>query len=143
MTVALRVTLIAPTPGVQFCLQSGRKNLIAKTVATGEDIRFDLELTAARAAREEVPRFSGPLVQGRFPGQFVYVCSGTCAGQDDSCWTRRAKVPLSGIRWGLVEKAQGQPGARLEARFAGQAKDGGPACATIRPLNGGWRLCHE
>ncbi len=37
-----------------------------------------------------LPNFLGPFVQGPPVGLFVYVNSGTLAGQSDSCWTRRS-----------------------------------------------------
>jgi len=57
----------------------------------------------------------------------------TLAGEVPSCWTRRAKVPLAGITDALIAT-----GEILEARFAGTARDGGPACATVPLLDGGW-----
>jgi hypothetical protein len=70
----------------------------------------------------------------------VYVNSGTLAGQVDSRWTRRAKIHLEGISWELIERALASPGTVLEARIAGMARDGGPACATVPLLDGGWRI---
>jgi hypothetical protein len=45
------------------------------------------------------------------------VDSGTIAGEPESCWTRRAKIPLVGITWALIANAA--PGAFIEARIAG------------------------
>jgi hypothetical protein len=86
-----------------------------------------------------VARLLGKLAHGSPSERFLYVCSGTCAGQVHSCWTRRAKIGLSGISSALLQALQAAPSLRLEARFAGRAKDGGPACATV-PLLGGWRV---
>ena len=49
-------------------------------------------------------------------------------------------MPLAGISWPLIEEALAAPDAALEARIAGTAKDGGPACATVPLLEGGWRI---
>ena len=73
-------------------------------------------------------------------GRFIYINSGTYAGHSDSCWSRRAKVPLSGITWELIEEALTKSGVLLEARIAGTAKDGGPACATVQLLEDGWSV---
>jgi hypothetical protein len=70
----------------------------------------------------------------------VYITSGTLAGQADSCWTRKAKVHLSGITWKLIEQVLSTPDSTLEARIAGMAGDGGPACATVPLLENGWRI---
>jgi hypothetical protein len=40
----------------------------------------------------------------------------------------------------LIGQLQRTPSAKLEARFAGAGKDGTPACATVKLLDGGWRL---
>jgi hypothetical protein len=68
------------------------------------------------------------------------VTSGKRAGQANSCWDRRAKVSLKGITPQLIAAVKQQPGAHLEARIAGTAADGGPACATVPLLEGGWRV---
>jgi hypothetical protein len=137
--VPIRITLLDPPGGVDFCIQ-GRdaQELLQRTKATGRDLSFDLTLSAARV--EGLPRFFGEVAHGPPTGRFVYVCSGTLAGQAESCWTRRAKVPLAGITWELVQSALSHTESRLEARFQGRARDGGPACATIKLLDGGWRL---
>jgi hypothetical protein len=67
------------------------------------------------------------------------VNSGKRAGQFDSCWDRRAKVPLTGVTASLIEQAAALPGAVLETQIAGTGRDGGPSCATV-PLVGGWRV---
>ena len=137
----LRLIVLRPPPGVQFCLQRGASELVNVVVSTGADISFDLAVRAQPVANGDVARFLGPFTQGPPAVRFLYVCSGTSAGQLDSCWTRRAKIPLTGIAWPLVEQACAAPNARLVACFDGSARDGGPACATVSLLDGGWRLC--
>jgi len=136
--VPLRLTLLRPPAGVRFCLQRGRDERVGPVDSTGEDLSFDLEVRAKDV--EGRPRFLGPFVQGPTSGRFVYVCSGTSAGQFESPWTRRAKVPLAGITRPLVLRALARPGARLEARIVGTARDGGPACATVALLGEGWAV---
>jgi hypothetical protein len=139
LAVPIRITLLRPPLGVEFCIQ-GRdvQELLQRTRADGRDLSFDLTISAARVGG--VPRFFGDVAQGPPAGRFVYVCSGTLAGQPESCWTRRAKVPLAAVTWELVQRVLTDAAARLEARFHGCAGDGGPACATIKLLDGGWRL---
>jgi hypothetical protein len=64
----------------------------------------------------------------------VYVDIGTCAGQADSCWSRRLKVPLEGIPAKMIRK-----GGVLEARVPGTGRDGGPNCATVKDFEG-WKV---
>jgi hypothetical protein len=135
--VALRVVLVRPPAGVRFRLQRGRHELVAPASATAEEIVCDLEVRAVAKPDGGVD-FRGPFVQGKPGERFVYVCSGTSAGQPDSCWTRRMKVPLAGITREMADEAV-RDGRVLRARFAGTAGDGGPACATCRPLDG-WSL---
>jgi hypothetical protein len=123
-----------------FCLQSGRSDLVSPTRSTGRDISFDFTVRVRSTDGGGPPRFLGPFTQGPPAARFVYICMGTLAGQPDSCWTRRAKVPLRGITWPLVQQALGRPTARLEARFGGTARDGGPSCATVPLADGGWRV---
>jgi hypothetical protein len=139
--VPIRITLVSPPPGVDFCIQ-GRdaQQLLQRTKANGQDISFDLALAASQV--QGAPRFFGEVAQGPPMGRFIYVCSGTLAGQPESCWTRRAKVPLGGITWELVQRVLAEPKERLECRFPGRAGDGGPSCATVTLLDGGWRPIH-
>ena len=136
--LSLRITLMDPPPGVVFCLQRGRADLVSPTEAAGEQISFDFTLRV-HGEPGGPPNLRGAFAQGPPATRFVYVNSGTLAGQKDSYWTRRAKVPLSGITWELIEQAISNPGTVLEARIPGTVKDGGPVCASIRLLGDGWR----
>jgi hypothetical protein len=134
--VAIRITLLAPPPGVSFCIQGRDKELLDLRSSTGADLSFDLTIQAELVGSS--PRFFGDVTQGPPAGRFIYVCSGTLAGQAGSCWTRRAKVPLGGISWSAIDALGGDRSRRLEARIGGSAKDGGPACATVKVLGRGW-----
>ena len=136
----LRVTLLAPPPGVQFCLQGRPGELFDQKRSNGEDLSFDFSVRVSPGKTGGSLRFLGPFTQGPPAQRFVYICAGTSAGQAESCWTRRAKVPLAGITSELSTKARKAASARLEARIRGTATDGGPACATVPLLDGGWRL---
>ena len=130
MTITLRITLELPPAGVDFGLQKGRGNsfeVIGKQRSTGADLVFALSLEAKQSTNKTAD-FSGPFVQGRPGERFFYIDIGTCAGQSDSKWTRRLKIPLSGIAW--------PPSAELETRIPGTGRDGGPNCATPKPFAG-------
>ena len=139
--VPLRVVLVAPPAGVLFGVQHGKGNdytTILTQISKGADLAFEFTLTVKERVGDEPPNFLGPLSQGPVAGRFVYIDVGTYAGQADSCWQRRIKMPLGGITWELIEKAMAKPNLILEARFPGTAKDGGPSCATIKPIDG-WK----
>lgn len=139
-SLTLRITLIKPPPGVPFCLQQGKADLVPPSSYSVENTSFDFIVNIANDRTDGPPNFRGKFAQGPPGGRFVYINSGTYAGHSDSCWSRRAKVPLSGITWELIEEALSKSGAVLEARIAGTAGDGGPVCATVPLLDGGWRV---
>jgi hypothetical protein len=134
----LRVTVVGLPPGVTWRLQRGGRDLIPPSRADGAGVSFDLTVRVGGALPDGRPNLLGPLTQGPPGGRFLYVNSGTLAGQADSPWTRRAKVPLGGITQAMVGEVLARPGVVLEARIAGTAKDGGPACATVPLLGAGW-----
>jgi len=132
--VSLRI--IVENPPVRFAVQRGKYELLEATSATAKQLVFEFSVRA-RDDRPDGPNFLGPFAQGPAGGRFVYVNSGTSAGEIGSQWTRRAKVPLGGITWSLIRKAAGLV---IEARIGGTARDGGPACATVPLLGGGWQV---
>jgi hypothetical protein len=137
----LRIVVIDPVPGVALALQKGKKtgaaDLVPPMLASANALTFDFAVTVAPAQAGGPPRLHGPLVQGPPGGRFVYLNVGTFAGDAASCWSRRAKVPLSGLAWPSIEALA--TGERLEARIAGRARDGGPLCASVALLPPGWR----
>lgn len=139
----LRITVVQPPRGVTFRVQRGKADLVPPARQSDARISFDLAVRVAGSRADGGPNLRGSVTQGPPAGRFVYVSSGTLAGQGDSCWTRRAKVPLAGITWELVERALADPRAVLETRIAGTARDGGPACATVPLLDDGWSLSAE
>jgi hypothetical protein len=138
--LALRIVIVDPVPGVALALQrgkSGSEELIASSSASAETVAFDFTLAVAPPEPGRPPRLLGPFVQGPPDGRFVYVRIGRYAGDAASPWARRAKVSLTGLTWPLIDAVKG--GGRLEARIAGRARDGSPACASIPLLPPGWR----
>ena len=138
--ISLRIIVIDPPIDVVFALQSGRAELHQGTRSSGAPISFDFRARVGPAGSQEDPRVLGPFVQGRPESRFVYVNSGTYAGDARSCWSRRAKVPLIGISRELIKALQQHPGALLECRILGTGADGGPACASVPLLGQGWQL---
>lgn len=139
-TLPFRITVVDPPDGVIFRLQEGRGGLVPPAHSSQHGFVFDFQLRVVGEPGNGPPNFRGAFAQGPPATRFVYINSGTSAGQVDSCWTRRAKVPLTTATWELVEQVAASPDALLEARIAGRAKDGGPACATVPLLDGGWRV---
>ncbi len=135
---ALRVVIDGPPPGVVFQLQRGRADLAPPVSRTAEQIVFEFSVGVGRRPNG-APNFLGPFTQGPPAERFVYINSGTLAGQVESCWTRRAKVPLTDITWTLIDEAR-RGDAVLEVHVKGTGSDGGPTCAGVRLLAPGWRV---
>jgi len=137
--VPIRILVLDPPRNVRFGVQRGRTEIVAPSEVTPTELRFDLSLRVGDGRADGLPNFLGPFAQGPPAGRFVYVNSGTLAGQSDSCWTRRAKVHLASITWAMVEEVLTGAADVLEARINGTGRDGGPACATVPLVDGGWR----
>jgi hypothetical protein len=143
--IPLRILIDDPPESVTFRVQRGKTDwenpdFLAPARETGEQIAFEFDVRLAPRSAGKPPNFLGPFAQGPAGGRFVYVNSGTLAGQKDSCWSRRAKIPLTGITWKQIDELLKRPGSRLEARFTGTGRDGGPACASVPLIDGGWRI---
>lgn len=132
----LRVILKSPPPGVDFGLQSGYGSAyeVVSTQRSGKgDLRFELSVGIKDGPKSSDLDFNGPFVQGKKGERFFYIDIGTYAGQADSAWGRRLKIPLSGI-----SKRAAASGSVLETAIAGTGKDGGPACAIPKDF-AGWK----
>jgi hypothetical protein len=139
-SLPIRITLIKPPSDAPFCMQQGKSDLVPPSSYSAGNISFDFTVNVVNDRADGPPNFRGQFVQGPPHGRFIYINSGTYAGHPESCWSRRAKIPLSGITWDLIEAALSKSNAVLEARVEGAARDGGPVCATVSLLEGGWKV---
>lgn len=130
--ITLRIIVSGSPLGVAWALQRGRDQIEQAVRAQGGDLVFEASARVRAITPEGVVDLGGPFVQGPPGRRFVYLCSGRSAGDLQSCWQRRAKVPLGSIPADLAEAAV------VAARIHGTARDGGPACATVPLLGGGW-----
>jgi len=138
----IRLVLVNPPDGVDFGIQRGSGSdyeTLFVQQAKGADVIFDFSLGVADNRKDGLPNLKGPFAQGPPTNRFIYVDVGTYAGQKNTQWSRRMKVPLQGITWELIKQATNKPGHRLLARIQGRGKDGGPNCATVK-LVGDWRI---
>ena len=138
----IRLVLVNPPAGVDFGVQRGHGREFETLFVQQRrerDIFFDFSLTVSDNRKDGQPNFLGDFAQGPPAGRFIYIDVGACAGQKDTPWSRRMKIPLQGITWDLIRKASRKPGHRLATRIPGTGKDGGPSCATVR-LIGGWEI---
>src|SRR5690349_12069315 len=100
-TITLQIVLLQPPPGVDFGIQQGSGSIyrtIQKQRSASDDLVFKFSISIkGEPVKDPLPKFSGDLVHGPAGGKFIYIDIGTAAGQFDSPWTRRLKIPLTGI----------------------------------------------
>lgn len=132
-TIMLRIGIENPVPGVTYSLQDARSAPVGPVVATEAPLSFEVPVRVAPG-----PRFLGEFVRREgAQRRFVYIAIGAQAGDDSSLWSRRVKIDIHDLPIELVNEALA--GRVLECTVPGRDKEGGPACATLRPLNG-WRV---
>jgi Family of unknown function (DUF5990) len=140
MEFTFRLILQQPARGVDYGLQSGagkKYQTVQCQRSSGGNIQFSFGIKVkGEPQKDPLPKFSGLFVQGPPGSRFIYVDIGTYAGQTDSEWSRRMKVPLSGIGWEAIEKMRASQDLLLEAIVPGKGTDGTPNCATVKPLAG-------
>ena len=132
--IRLRLTIGDPVPGVAYSLQNKKNEPVGMIVAEDDlPVSFDVPVDIVPG-----PRFLGEFVRSQGPTRrFVYIAIGEQAGDSSSLWSRRAKIDIHDLPVELLEKALA--GSVVEAHLPGRDKDGGPACATLRP-QGSWKL---
>jgi hypothetical protein len=140
--LTLRIVLVKPPAGVDFGLQKGRGSdyeTIQKQRSKAKDLHVEFTVGVKASSKDALPAFVGSLVHGPPGERFIYIDIGTYAGQTDSCWSRRLKIPLSSITWDMIDRWLANSKSVLETRVPGTGKDGGPTCATVKPF-GGWKF---
>ena len=141
--ITLQIILTRPTPGVMYGLQKGSGSTyetVQKQVTASGDLSFKFSITVkGERSKDILPKFSGSYVQGPSDNKFVYIDIGKASGQTDSTWSRRLKIPLTGITWEDIDSFTRTPNSIIETHVPGTGKDGGPNCATVKPFSG-WQL---
>jgi hypothetical protein len=135
--IPLRITLYRVPPGVRFAVQKGKSDangnaqLLPPSRSDATSLSFDFTVRVADAGQGAQQRFLGEFTQGPPKKRFVYVNSGRRAGQADTNWDRRAKIPLTTITTALIEKVLSTPNTVLGIEIEGTGRDGGPVCASL------------
>ena len=140
--LTFRIILEKPPSGVDFALQKGKGRnyeCMQRQRSGDKDLLFEFTARATAGTKSAAPNLLGSFVQGPPDARFVYLDIGTAAGQMDSIWSRRLKIPLTGITAEILRRIEQEPRLILETRVRGTAKDGGPNCATVKPF-AGWKL---
>ena len=117
-------------------VQRGKNDLLAPREATKKALVFDFEISVDLSG--SAPNFLGKYAQGPKDARFVYVNSGTYAGQHQTRWSRRAKLSLMTISGKQIKEVLDGKAARIEASFPGIGRDGGPTCASVKGIE--WKV---
>jgi hypothetical protein len=91
---------------------------------------FDLDVDVVAAA--DGYDFRGPYVHGKRGERFLYLSWGAVSDQGSFEMFRRAKLHLSILDVGDIERAL-RTGAPIEGRLDLSDEKGGPRCASVRP----------
>ena len=130
--------MVNPPVGVEFRVQRGGGDLLLPSESNVTTLAFAFSVRVGAQA-DGRPNFLGEYAQGTPTDRFVYVNSGSRAGQAGSRWDRRAKVKLGTITRAQVRRLLSDPSMLLEAQIEGTGRDGGPACGTALHQRG-WRV---
>jgi len=127
-TLTLRLTIVDPVPGLHYWRQDAKNAPHDIRLSTDDPLTFDMPVELRPDGR-----LGGTFVRREGPTRrFVYIAIGG-AMPDLPVVSRRAKIDVHDIPADLLT-----PGAVLETNLPGRARDGTPACATVRPLTP-WR----
>src|SRR3954465_8137773 len=99
----LRINVQRPVPGVTLRMQRGRDQLVEPAGTTRD--RTSFEFTVRAGVRNGRPNFLGDFTQAPGEPPFVYVTAAPAPGQHDTPWSRRAKIPLTGLTRKLIDAA--------------------------------------
>lgn len=129
--VPFRIVVAKPLPGVAMRVQRGKDELLEPSSSTRDELWFDFDIDVDRT---NGLNFLGKYAQGPRDARFVYLNSGSYAGQTTTCWSRRAKLSLMGITESQIRQTLANEGARIQTTIAGVGKDGGPICASVKGI---------
>jgi len=148
--VKLRIICLGPPDpakyGAEFGLQDNSSTadwIVHKGRSIKGDLHFECECRVRPQKTNGAPNFLGLFVHGNPAERFLYLSWRPVKwlpGQPEPAtrvWVRRMKVHLRSISWEQIDEAVGIGGV-LEARVEGTGRDGGPACASVPLLGGGW-----
>ncbi len=129
--IPVRINVMRPLSDVVMKVQRGKRDLLDPLEKTPERLVFEFEITVDLS--QEAPNFLGQYTQGPKDARFIYVNSGTYAGQHPAKWGRRAKLSLMSVTREQIDALQKNAGI-LACEFDGVGSDGGPTCATVKGL---------
>ena len=142
--LTIKIVVENPPSGVDFGLQKGsgsKYETIQIQRSTDKNLEFEFSITVT-LNKDGLPDFFGVFVHGPVNQRFVYIDIGTAAGQKQTGWSRRLKIPLTGINLNTIKVLATGSNKILEAKVAGTGRDNGPNCATVKPFSG-WHISNR
>src|SRR5258706_11982319 len=133
--IPIRIRVLSPPAGVATKVQRGTDELLPPSKVSDEALEFDFDVSVDLAG--ETPNFLGKYAQGPKDLRFLYVNSGTSAGQMGSCWSRRAKISMMSLTREQIDAVIAGKGVLL-AEYNGTGRDGGPTCASVKGIE--WKV---
>ena len=127
------------TTRIEAGLQRGQEVVQAQS-PKGEALEFVGELRIKSLDdRTGSPVFLGAFAHGPPAGRFIYI---VWTGEERGVrrMFRRMKLQLGGIGWAEVDRVLREERGEIVAIVSGVDRRGGPACATVPLLAGGWRV---
>ena len=134
--IPFRVIVDRPLAGVLMGVQKGRDELMQPLRVSEAGLSFEFEISVDVAG--DSLNFLGKFAQGPKNARFVYVNSGTYAGQVQTVWARRAKLSLMSITKPQIENAIEVRETFIETTMPGVGRDGGPTCASVKGIE--WKV---
>lgn len=138
-SLRLRLRIVEPPANVRWAVQLGRSDMLAPVTRTKDRLEFEIPLELV-STPDGAAKVRGPAVQGPLGGRFLYLASGTRAGDAMSPWNRRAKISLETLPIAAILQHPVGDTVMLDGEIHGTAKDGGPACASVPLLGKAWTL---
>lgn len=133
--IPIRIRVNQPPPGIATKVQRGKYELLEPSKTASDSLTFEFSISVDIS--ESVPNFLGKYAQGPKNERFVYVNSGTYAGQVFSHCGRRAKISLMAITRKQIEAVINRDGF-LFVEYNGTGRDGGPTCASVKGIE--WKV---
>jgi len=133
--IPFRIIVDRPLPGVATRVQKGKDELLEPATSSDSGLSFEFEISVDLDG--DVLNFLGKFAQGPKDSRFVYVNSGTYAGQHATTWARRAKLSLMSITRQQIQIAI-DGGSFIETTMPGIGRDGGPTCASVKGIE--WKV---
>lgn len=134
-TLAFRIIIEKPVPGIFYGLQKGSANsyeTLEAQVSDSKDLLFNVSLPIRKSIEGRIA-LHGPVIQGPANERFLYIDIGSYAGQKNAPVSGRMKIPLPEITEAILQAVH--DGALLSAKVPG-TKGGSLNIGTVKPFAG-------